>query len=212
MKVRLLIICLLIVSTSYCQQLLKITPDGQKLKDSYLSMNVENLWIAEHHINWETGMPDMPEARQGIKTHCSAFVAAACERLDIYILRPPQHGQVLLANAQAMWLNSDEAGKTGWQELKDDDSLYENAQRLANEGKIVVAICKNPDHSKPGHVALVMPSERPIVLLEQEGPEIIMAGTHNHNYIALINGFKSHITSWPSHDIQFFVHDAIRYF
>ena len=150
MKFRLLTICLLCALNGYTQQLLKITAAGENLKQSYLSMDVEHLWIAEHHINWETGMPDRPEATEGVKTHCSAFVAAACERLDIYILRPPQHGQVLLANAQYDWLNSDDARKDGWQKLNDNDSLYENAQELANEGKVVVAICKNPDRSKPG--------------------------------------------------------------
>jgi len=210
MKFRLLIICLLIISRGFSQDLLKISPNGQKLKDYYLALDVEHLWIAEHHINWETGMPDMPEARQGIKTHCSAFVAAACERLNIYILRPPQHGQVLLSNAQAEWLHSPDAQQAGWQKLNDEDTLYTNAQRLANQGKIVVAICKNPDHSKPGHVALVMPSDRSTDVLQQEGPEMIMAGTHNFNYIALIKAFKSHITSWPSHEIEFFVHDLFK--
>jgi len=210
MKIRLLVICLLIVSTGYSQQVLKIMPGGQKLKDTYLSMNVENLWIAEHHVDWQTGLPDMPGATQGIKTHCSAFVAAACERLSIYILRPPEHGQVLLANAQAVWLNSDDALQAGWQKLNDDDSLYVNAQRLANEGKVVVAICKNPDRTEPGHDGLVMPDERSVALLKQEGPEIIMAGTHNYNYIALIKAFKSHITNWPSHEVEFFVHEVGR--
>lgn len=207
MKFRLLIICLLITSAGYSQELIKINIDGQKLKDYYLSLDVEHLWIAEHHINWETGSPDMPEATKGIKTHCSAFVAAACKKLNIYILRPPQHGQVLLSNAQSEWLNSSEAQQAGWQKLIDNDTLYVSTQRLANQGKIVVAICKNPDHSKPGHVALVMPCDRSTAILQQEGPQMIMAGTHNFNYIALIKAFKSHITSWPSHEIEFFVHE-----
>jgi hypothetical protein len=207
MKIRSLIICLLIISRGLSQESLKINADGQKLKEYYVSLDVENLWIAAHHINWETGLPDMPEATKGIRTHCSAFVAAACERLNVYILRPPQHGQVLLSNAQAEWLHSRDAQQAGWQKLNDDDTLYTNAQRLANQGKIVVAICKNPDHSKPGHVALVMPSDRSTAILQEEGPEMIMAGTHNFNYIALIKAFKSHITSWPSHEIEFFVHE-----
>jgi hypothetical protein len=208
MRIYLLFLSFLLVCTvSYSQETLKITPLGEKLKQHYLAMDVENLWIAEHHINWETGVPDKPEAETGIKTHCSAFVAAACERLNIYILRPPQHGQILLANAQEEWLNSADAPAQGWRKLVDNDSLYLNAQRLANQGKVVVAICQNPDPHKPGHAGLVMPSDRSILTLQQEGPEIIMAGTHNHNYIALLNAFKSHITSWPSHEIEFFVHD-----
>ncbi|WP_461451840.1 hypothetical protein [Mucilaginibacter sp.] len=171
-------------------------------------MNVEQLWIAGHHVNWETGEPDMPESKQGIKTHCSAFAAAACERLNIYILRPPQHGQVLLANAQYNWLNSYSSINQGWQKLTDNGNLFIKAQQLADDGKVVVAVCKNTIYSKPGHIALVMPSDRSETTLINEGPCIIMAGTHNFNYISLIKAFKSHITSWPSHEIDFFVHDV----
>ena len=208
MKIRLLIIGLIITSTSYGQELLRIKSDGQRLKDFYVSMNVEQLWISGHHVNWETGEPDMPESKQGIKTHCSAFVAAACERLNIYILRPPQHGQVLLANAQADWLNSPLSKDAGWRQLSGDDSLYQKAQQLANAGKVVVAICKNPIRTKPGHVGLVMPSDRSEATLKEEGPCIIMSGTHNFNRVALVKAFKSHISSWPPHEIEFFVHDV----
>jgi hypothetical protein len=208
MKIHLLIIFLLASTIGYSQTILKITQSGNKLKQAYIAMDVEHLWIAKHHINWETGVPDKPEAHEGTRTHCSAFVASACEKLDIYILRPPQHGQVLLANAQEEWLNSNDAQKQGWQKLNDDDSLYKKAQELANKGKVVVAICRNPVHSKPGHVGLVIPFECSPEQLKQEGPEIIMAGTHNYNYIPLIKAFKSHITSWPSHEIEFFMYNA----
>lgn len=200
------IICTLLPCLTTAQQKLTITAGGQKLKEAYLAMNVENLWIAEHQVNWETGEPDMPESTHGNKTHCSAFIAATCKKLGIYILRPPEHGQVLLANAQEDWLSSAAGKSAGWKPLTDNDDLYENAQQLANSGKIVVAIYKNTDEKKPGHAALVMPDERSIKRLAAEGPEIIMAGTHNHNNISLKNGFHSHIEEWPEHAIKFFVY------
>jgi hypothetical protein len=207
MKLRLLFIFLLFAGAANCQDL-QISPAGQKLKDFYLSMDVENYWLAKTHVNWETGVPDMPDAEHGNKTHCSAFIAAACERLNIYILRPPQHSQILLANAQTDWLSTAAALNDGWGKLPDNDTLFTNAQRLADVGKVVVAVYKNTDRSKPGHAALVMPSNRSAQQLTDEGPMLIMAGTHNFNYITLIKGFKSHITSWPTHEVQFFVHEG----
>lgn len=81
------------------QEKLTIDRAGQQLRQFYLQQNVENLWLPGHHINWETGIPDDPNAHSGIKTHCSAFVASVCGQKDIYILRPPAHNTGLLASA-----------------------------------------------------------------------------------------------------------------
>jgi len=183
-----------------------LKPGGQRLQDFYLSFDVENNWLAGHHVNWETGQPDMPESQHGNKTHCSAFAAAVCKKAGVYLLCPPEHGQVLLANAQYDWLPTSAAIKSGWHALEGEDR-YRKAQTLANNGKIVIAICKNPDPKEPGHIALVMPKERSARVLENEGPELIMAGTHNHNYISLKNGFQSHLSGWPEQEVRFFVQD-----
>src|ERR1700733_12148006 len=83
----------------------RVTPPARWLAHELDSMGVETKWIAGVHIDWKTGLPDgASEKLPGHHTHCSAFVAAVTERLGIYILRPPQHGQVLLANAQNKWL------------------------------------------------------------------------------------------------------------
>ena len=61
-------------------------------------MGVESKWIAGEHVYWDTGLPTgVPETSPGKHTHCSAFVAAAAKNLGVYILRPPEHGQKLLA-------------------------------------------------------------------------------------------------------------------
>ena len=113
----------------------------------------------------------------------------------------------MLANAQEKWLNSPDGSIGGWVKLDIDSNSYQKIQQLANEGKVVVALSRNPDPKKPGHAALVMPADRSEALLSSEGPEMIMAGEHNHNHIALLKAFKSHIHSWPSDEVEFFVHE-----
>src|SRR5215831_2839573 len=80
-----------------------VTEPGKRLLGVLEGMNVETLWLSHQHINWETGEPDKGEdyTGPGRSTHCSAFAAAVGKRLGIYMLRPPEHGQILLASAQA---------------------------------------------------------------------------------------------------------------
>lgn len=177
---------------------------GRQLRSFYLSMHVDVLWLNGRHVNWETGEPDRPDAPERSKeSHCSAFVAAACERLHYYILRPPEHGLILLANAQYDWLATDAAAQQGWQRITGNSpaDIYGKAQELANGGTVVVVTVKNPDPHKPGHAALVMPFERSARELSEEGPEVIMAGIHNYLSVSMREGFKNHITTWPQEDI-----------
>jgi hypothetical protein len=190
------------------QNTIRITPQGEALKSFYHSLNVENHWIAGNHVNWETGEPDKPEAQSSTHTHCSAFVAAACKKMNFYILRPPEHDQLLLANAQYEWLPTQEAVNAGWKLIWGAQAFI-NAQELANNGKVVVAICMNPDLKKPGHAALVMPAETTTNKIGDDGPFVIMAGTHNFNKISLKHGFMSHIISWPATNILFYYNDHL---
>lgn len=36
----------------------QITPSGRALGNMLDSMRVEDLWLAGHHVNWKTGLPD----------------------------------------------------------------------------------------------------------------------------------------------------------
>lgn len=188
------------------EKLLSVNANGNQLRIFYLGLNVESNWLAGSHINWETGVADRPEATSGNHTHCSAFVAAACKSMNIYILRPPEHKQELLANAQYEWMTTKAASDAGWKKIT-GDKIYEAAQVLANEGKVVVATCKNEDVSKPGHIALVLPAAISKERVAESGPEVIMAGTHNHNSISLKTGFKSHLTQWPEQVISFYYNE-----
>ena len=187
----------------HAQTVSKISAAGDSLKNFYLSMNVENLWIAGSHVNWQTGEADKPDATSGNHTHCSAFVAAACKRLNMYVLRPPDHKQILLANAQYDWLEEPDATAAGWKPVN-GNNVFEVVQTLANTGTVVIAICKNEDEKKPGHAALVMPAETNRRTLNDDGPFVIMAGTHNHNRLSLKAGFKSHLIDWPASNVKFY--------
>lgn len=129
---------------------------------------------------------------KGDETHCSAFAAAAADSLGIYLLHPPEHSHVLLANAQYAWLASDAARKAGWKPVVDAPA----AQRLANAGQLVVAIYRNPDLQKPGHVALVRPEALELARIDRAGPQIAQAGYVNSSSIDLQTGFDRHPGAW----------------
>src|SRR5262245_41831848 len=96
----------LVVSSATLFAAPEITPEGRHLAEVLDSMHVEEHWIAGAIVDWRTGDPTgqpLKAGDTGKHTHCSQFTAAACEKLGIYILRPPEHSAVLLANAQFEW-------------------------------------------------------------------------------------------------------------
>lgn len=173
-----------------------VTPKGNHLARVLDEMDVPRYWKAGVGIDWRTGRQDPRQSQHA--THCSAFAAAACDRLGVYILRPPQHSQVLLANAQQKWLLH-EGEREGWREVKS----WTAAQRLANEGEVVVGSFRNPDPNKPGHMALVRPSNRSMESIAQEGPDFIWASRQNHNSGLIEKCFGEH-----KDPVLFFVHHA----
>ena len=172
-----------------------ITPTGERLAAALDSMDVEAKWLSHEHVNWQTGEPDRGGENEGpgTHTHCSAFAAAAAAKFNVYLLRPPEHGQVLLANAQADWLASEAASQAGWRKVA--DALQ--AQRLANRGDLVLVLYQNPDRHVPGHIAVVRPSQKSAKSLEENGPEIIQAGERNHAKTNVRLGFDNHPGAWP---------------
>ena len=181
-----------------------ITPDGQRLAALLDHSGLDHLWQPHIHINWQTGVPD--PARPGWSrriTHCSAYAASMAERVGVYLLRPPAHGQIELANAQFAWL-AGPGRQHGWKEVD-----ARAAQTLANQGYFVLAVFKNPDPHLPGHVAIIRPSEKSIALLEANGPEEAQAGLHNRVHTTISHGFAEHKGAWLPNDtgsIRFFAH------
>jgi len=178
-----------------------VTAEGQRLLELLDGTNVESLWLAHQHINWESGESDKGADYAGpaMSTHCSAFAAAVGKKVGVYMLRPPEHGQVLLANAQAEWFHSNDGRQAGWREL----SNARDAQTLANQGNLVVIVYESPDPHRPGHIAIVRPANRPARLLEENGPEITQAGTKNYVKTSAKVGFHAHPGAWP---------DGVRYY
>ncbi len=184
-----------------------ITDQGRRLLSVLDGMNVESLWLAHEHINWETGEPDKGEdyTGPGRSTHCSAFAAAVGKRLGVYMLRPPEHGQILLANAQAEWFRSPDGRQKGWRSVRD----AHDAQSLANRGNLVVVVFESPDAHRPGHIAIIRPAHRPARLLEENGPEITQAGQKNHSKTSTKVGFLAHPGAWPG-GVLYYVHPVDR--
>ena len=180
-----------------------ITDAGERLSARLDEMHVESLWLAGQRVNWETGEPDSEAGTDETAdhSHCSVFAAATAMRLGVYLLRPPEHGQVLLANAQAEWLQSEDGRQAGWSAVSD----MRQAQRLANEGKLALAVYESPDKHVPGHIAIVRPSKRSLATLNNDGPELIQAGEHNYNRVNARVGFEHHTGAFPD-GIRYYVH------
>lgn len=193
-----------------------ITLQGQRLAELLDGMNVETLWQHGYHVDWRTGVARGPrETSPGAHTHCSAFAAAVADRLGVYLLRPPEHKQAFLADAQERWLNSPAA--TGWSRIGrlSDPGASLRAVALANQGKLVVAVYFQPpketadgQKEEPGHIAIIRPSDKPTALIESEGPDETQAGKVNHRLVSLRDGFRSHQDAWAMGAIEYFWHDA----
>jgi hypothetical protein len=182
-----------------------ITADGTRLAAFLDGSGVDHLWLHGFRVNWETGAAISAWDDGRPHTHCSAFVASIAMRLGIYVLRPPQHSQVLLANAQMGWLHSREAAATGWHPLPDVTA----AQTRANLGELVLVAFENPDPHKLGHIAIVRPSEIDAASLLANGPFVIQAGLHNALSVPLSEGFANHRGAWVAGgtgDVRFFAH------
>lgn len=180
----------------------EITAEGKKMAESLDSMNVEQLWEPGRSVAWKTGklLEKQGEFRKS-NTHCSAFVAATCLKMDVYILRPPEHETKGLANAQAEWLASKKGHESGWKHVKNEME----AQHLANHGQLVVAAFKETNADRNGHIAIVRPSDKSAERIKQEGPQIIQAGATNHNSTSAKEGFKHHAGAFPD-GIKYYVH------
>ena len=161
--------------------------------------DVEHLWLPHQHVNWETGQPEA--SAPVYSSHCSAFAAAISKRLNVYMLRPPEHSPVLLASAQTAWFGRDEGKRAGWHQLESAS----HAQTLSNVGELVVVSYESPNPRKPGHIAIVRPSLKTAAVLAEDGPEITQAGGKNYADSNVRIGFKNHADAAPN-GVRYFSH------
>ena len=180
-----------------------ISARGYRLQAVLDGMGVESRWLAHEHVNWETGQLDKGPDYDGPgrSTHCSVFAAAVAKKLGVYMLRPPDHGQILLANAQTKWFHTEKGGQAGWRAL----GGAQQAQTLANDGDLVVIAYETSDPHKPGHIAIVRPAARSKRLLDENGPSIIQAGQKNYTSTSAKVGFLHHPGAWPN-NVQYYTH------
>jgi hypothetical protein len=176
-----------------------ILPAGRHLARVLDGLDVEAHWLPGDPIDWRTGEYD-PDARP-LAGHCSAFVAAACAALDIYILRPPDHREYLLANAQCEWLRT-VGPSQGWEPVPDGRT----AQRMANRGNVVVVCYKNSDRENAGHIAIVRPSRKVRAAVDADGPDITQAGKRNYTRTNAKNGFRLHANAWRKGRMLYYAH------
>lgn len=183
-----------------------ISPKARDLLRVLDSYDLDHLWRAGERVHWDTGRPtgQAVTVSPGHKhTHCSAFVASVAMRLGIYILRPPEHSATLLANAQLDWLET-APSSSGWRSIADAKA----AQAAANQGDFVVACYRNHKSDRPGHIAIVRPSDRPMSSVAADGPSITQAGLTNYRETTLRIGFAGHPRAWDEdREIRFFAHE-----
>jgi hypothetical protein len=182
-----------------------ITAQGHQLERFLDDSGVDHLWLAGWHVDWRTGERDHAEpGGAAAKSHCSAFAAAMAERLRIYVLRPPEHRQELLANAQMRWLR-DHGAEQGWRAL----GTQVDAQAAANRGELVLEAFENRDPHKPGHIAIVRPSEKSLIEVARDGPQETQAGEQNALSVTTAVGFRHHPGAWkPGGDggLRYYAH------
>jgi hypothetical protein len=194
-----------------------ISEGGERLRVFLDGNHVETRWIADYHVIWQTGQRNGPaQGDPAHHTHCSAYVAAAALYLDIYILRPPHHGQLHLANAQASWFqgagtdSGPTAAESGWRTLgaSGKAGVMNDAIIAANAGKLVVAGYFQPPSGTQvegtGHIVVVRPQE---TFPSDEGPQVVTAGVRNFKSASMKFAFGDHPLAWPD-AIQLFVHDT----
>jgi len=177
-----------------------ITPEGHRLIALLDSLDVEHHWLAREHIDWKTGEENRGGDGGKHDTHCSAFSAAVSLRLEVYLLRPPEHRTTLLASAQGRWLASKDGQEAGWVPV---DAM--EAQQRANLGEFVVVNYISPDPHKPGHIAVIRPSEKTMDQLQQDGPEVTQAGATNHDDSIAALSFTHHPGAWPN-GVRYYAH------
>ena len=106
-----------------------------------------------------------------------------------------------MANAQYDWLAT-EGERHGWRVLADGHQ----AQDHANRGELVVAVYKNHHDDRPGHIAMVRPSDKSAAEIDEEGPQITQAGSVNYLSTPLKRGFAGHPAAWTQREVRYFVH------
>jgi len=181
----------------------EITEKGTRLLLFYNHLDVEHHWLKGNTIDWESGVRTEP-ASSGTDNYgyAAEFVAAVCKKLKIRFPGPDECREGdLLINEQYNWIK-EKGKKNKWEGNRRDVE----AQRLANEGNLVIAIFPGKTPGQPGHIALVRPANLTQEMIEDEGVQLIQAGTKNYTSTSAKEGFREFPSAFTDLMIQFFSH------
>ncbi len=82
--------------------------------------------------------------------------------------------------------------------------------RLQNRGRLLAAgllFCGLYHHEdKPGHIAIVRPSDKDIGALREDGPQITQAGAINFRSVSLREGCGGHPAAWRDQEVRYYAH------
>jgi hypothetical protein len=70
----------------------------------------------------------------------------------------------------------------------------------------VLAAYRNHHDDKPGHIAIVRPSDKSLQQLRAEGPQVTQAGGTNYRSTALRTGFAGHPSACQHHEVVYYAH------
>ena len=71
---------------------------------------------------------------------------------------------------------------------------------------MVVAVYKNSDPAKHGHIAIVRSGSRSEAEIQAEGPQVIQAGGTNYNSASVKQGLRNHPGAFKNNEIRYFSH------
>lgn len=146
-------------------------------KPGYRSAAALRAVVAQFDVEFNTRYRRTPYA-----TFCNIFVTDVTKALNVEIphwLRDtnvPLGKRELNANGTLEWLMII-GTHNGWREVNATE-----AERRADDGYPTIAIWKNPNMNKPGHIAILLPSDG-------QGIQIAQAGAKNFNHGSLAAGF-----------------------
>jgi len=127
------------------------------------------------------------EPRPGV-TFCNIFVADISRALGAEIPYWWMRSE-LNANSMADWLAGRHGQRHGWRISTRGECIAR-----AELGMPCVVVWKNPDEKKPGHIAMVVPSE-----MHGEA-RIAQAGSINSLSLALTRGFGDRVVTFFTHN------------
>ena len=70
--------------------------------------------------------------------------------------------------------------------------------RVDHACELVLEAFENPNRHRPGHIAIIRPSEKTRVALDREGPQETQAGETNAISTTTAAGFRHHRGAWSS--------------